>query len=175
MLINTSPAIASRSLLQGVAGGSSCLHFFNSMNKDALLATLIGFVIGLLITGVLLVGPRVVRYLPKIKIPQWTISQPHSTPTPSPAQKEFSITIDSPLPDSIESESEVLVSGSTTSKATVVIQSNVNDAATQAKDDGKYAGKVTLVEGRNEISVTSYLKDKKATQTIMVFYTPENL
>jgi hypothetical protein len=147
------------------------------MNKDALLATLIGFGIGLCITGMLLVGPRIAGFFPKISLslPKFTNNKSVSKPTPTPVQKEFGVTIDSPLADSLESESEVLVSGSTAAGATVVIQGNTNDAAIETKSDGKFAGKLTLVEGRNDITVTSYLKDKKAFQAITVFYTPEEL
>jgi hypothetical protein len=146
------------------------------MNKDALLATLIGFAIGLFITGMLLVGPKLAKYFPKMsfKLPSFSISQktPNTTPTPS---KDFAVSIDSPIPDSIESESTLLVSGTTSADATVVIQGVVDDAAVQTKTDGKYAGKILLIEGKNDITVTSYLKEKKATQTITVFYTPEEL
>ena len=147
------------------------------MNKDALLATLIGFGIGLFITGMLLVGPRIAAFFPKISInlPKFASVKGPSKSTPTPAQKEFGVTIDSPLPDSLESQEEVLVSGSTAAGATVVIAGNINDAAIETKTDGKFAGKLSLVEGKNDITVTSYLKDKKATQTITVFYTPEEL
>jgi hypothetical protein len=151
--------------------------FILVMNKDALLATLIGFGIGLFITGMLFVGPKIAGYFPKISFDFSQFFKPSAKPAQktTPAPKEFSVTVDSPLPDSIESEKEVLVSGSTAPEATVVMQGNVNDAAVQTKADGKFAGKLTLVEGRNEITVVSYLKDKKTTQTVTVFYTPEEL
>jgi predicted PurR-regulated permease PerM len=147
------------------------------MNKDAILATIIGFVIGLFITAMLLVGPKLVNMLPKVnfKLPTISLGLNKPTPTSTPAQKEFSVTIDSPLPDSIESENETLVSGSTAALSTVVIEANTTEAISEVKTDGKYAGKVTLIEGKNDITVTSYNKDKKATQTVTVFYTPETL
>lgn len=145
------------------------------MNKDALLATLIGFAIGLCITGLLLVGPKLAGYLPKFSfsMPKFAKSQPK--PEASPTPSAFALVIDSPLPDSIESEKEVLVSGSSAAGATVVIQGNTNDSAVAVNADGKFAGKIQLIEGKNDISVTSYLKDKKTTQTISVYYTPEEL
>jgi hypothetical protein len=147
------------------------------MNKDAILATIIGFVIGLFITAMLLVGPKLVHMMPKInfKLPTISLGRPKPTPTSAPAQPEFSVTIDSPLPDSIESKNEVLVSGSTAASSTVVIEANTTEAISEVKTDGKYAGKITLIEGKNDITVTSYNKDKKATQTVTVFYTPETL
>lgn len=147
------------------------------MNKDAILATIIGFVIGLFITGMLLVGPKLIHIMPKInfKFPTISLGSTKVTPTTTPAQKEFSVIIDSPLPDSIASESDLLVSGSTMPGSTVVIEANTTEAISEVKTDGKYAGKVTLIEGKNDITVTSYNKDKKATQTVAVFYTPEAL
>jgi hypothetical protein len=145
------------------------------MNKDAILATIIGFVIGLFITGLILVGPKILHLLPKVQINFPTISwfQPKTPPKETSVQIEFSVTIDSPLPESIESEKEMLVSGSTFNGSTVVIEGNTTEAIVTVKEDGKYAGKITLIEGKNDITVTSYNKDKKATQTVTVFYTPE--
>jgi hypothetical protein len=147
------------------------------MNKDAILATIIGFIIGLIITGCILIGPKIVHLLPKIHIslPSITLFQSKPTPKVTNVQKEFSVAIDSPLADSIESEKDVLVSGNTVSGSTIVIEGNTTEAIVTVNDDGKYAGKITLIEGKNDITVTSYLKDKKATQTVTVFYTPETL
>jgi hypothetical protein len=145
------------------------------MNKDAILATIIGFIIGLCITGLVLVGPHLAKYIPKINVHLPTISwmKPKPTPTTTPKQKPFSLTIDSPIPESIESESDLLVSGTTAGGSTVVIQGNSNDAITTATTDGKYAGKITLVEGQNDITVTSYNKKDHSQQTVTVYYTQE--
>jgi hypothetical protein len=147
------------------------------MNKDALLATLIGFGIGLLITGLLLLGPNLTKFLPKIKLPAITLSQPKQkspiTATPTPSQ--FGVTIDSPLAEAIETSTDLLVSGTTTSGSTVVIAGPVDDTTVVAQTDGKYAGKITLTEGKNDIIVTTYNKTKQASQTVTVYYTPESL
>ena len=147
------------------------------MNKDALLATMIGFVVGLVITAILLAGPKLASFLPHISWKLPTFSQSKSVPpaTTAAKQKAFSVTIESPLDQSIQSDSTILVSGSTSGGATVLIDGNTDDAISQVKSDGKYAGKITLVEGENSISVTSFLKGKTATQTVTVFYTPEQL
>ncbi|MCX6791960.1 MAG: hypothetical protein NT149_02895 [Candidatus Gottesmanbacteria bacterium] len=147
------------------------------MNKDAVLATLIGFGIGLLITGLLLVGPNITKSLPKINLP--TISFPQSkqkpavTATPTPSQ--FAVTIESPMAEAIENSTDLLVSGMTSPGATVVIAGSVDDTAVAAQADGKYAGKITLAEGKNDIIVTAYRLLKQANQTITVYYTPESL
>ena len=146
------------------------------MNKDALLATLIGFGIGLLITGLLLAGPNFLKLFPPIKLPTISFSQQKKnavTPTPTPPQ--FAVTIESPLPDSIESNEVLLVSGATSPGATVVIGGPTDETVVVVKDDGKFAGKVTLVEGKNDVVVTSYLNDKQATSAVTAYYTEEEL
>ena len=145
------------------------------MNKDAILATIIGFVIGLTITGLILLGPKVAKYIPKINLHLPTISLLMNKPTPTPKlkQKPFSLTIDSPLPESIASDSDLLVSGTTGAGAMVVIQGNTNDTIVTATPDGKYAAKITLVEGQNTITVTSYHQKDHAVQTVTVYYTEE--
>lgn len=154
------------------------------MNKDALFATLIGLGIGLLLTGIILVGPNIAKSLPSIKWP--TISKitlpsfsfpKKATPTPvntAEQPKKHTITIDSPLDGSIEDKESLLISGTTTKNATVVIQGIQDDTVTAVNTDGKYAGKITLVEGKNDITVTSFSEQKEqVAQTITVFYTPE--
>jgi len=146
------------------------------MNKDALLATLIGFIIGLCITGIILAGPKLIGFIPKfsIKMPSFTLK---STPTPKPENKdtEFRITIDSPIAESIESQKEILVSGTTSPDTTVVVQNDISDAIVKTTEDGKYAGTLKLEEGKNDITVTGYHDGLTMTQSVTVYYTPETL
>jgi hypothetical protein len=146
------------------------------MNKDALLATLIGFGIGLLITGLLLLGPNVVKYFPRIKLPTIARMQTQqtiiSTPTPTP---KTGLKIESPLPEAIEDSTSLLVSGAAPGGSTVIIAGFIDESAVVVGSDGKFAGKVTLGEGKNNIMVTSLLGSKTESQTVTVYYTKENL
>ena len=141
------------------------------MNKDALLATLIGFGIGLLITGLLLVGPNILPLLPKIQRPKHSLV----TPTPTPTPKTNDLIIESPLPDSIENISALLVSGSAPPNTTIVIAGPSDESVVAVTQDGKFAGKLTLVEGKNDITVTALSKDKTSAQNVTVYYTEESL
>lgn len=145
------------------------------MNKDALLATVIGFVVGLCITGLLLMGPKLMAYLPKISLPTISLGQSNPQTTPAADAKDFTLTIDSPLSEAIEHTAEVLVSGTTHPKSTVMIQTDADDEVVLAAEDGKYAGRITLAEGKNDLTVTSYKDGKPETKTVQVFYTPEEL
>ncbi len=154
------------------------------MNKDALIATLIGLSIGLLLTGIILLGPGLAKSIPAITIPKLSSislpdflqKKPKLTPTPEQTAKNdtHAITIDSPLEEAIEQDDVVLVSGTTSKGATVVLQGFVDDVVIDANGDGKYAGKITLVEGKNIIIVTSYNeKNEPVTQQRVLYYTPE--
>lgn len=151
------------------------------MNKDALLATFIGFIVGLLVTGLVLYGPGWAKNFPKIQLPKISWKLPSfgkatSSPTPTPieAPKEHAVTIESPLPDTVEQGEKVLVSGTTSSSSTVIISGPVDDVVIEANGDGKYAGKVTLSEGKNDVAVVSFQKSGAvASRTVSVFYTPE--
>lgn len=148
------------------------------MNKDTLLATIIGLVLGLTITGIFLFSPNLFKMLPHINIPNLSFKPPSTatkkiTPTPTPQPPQF--TISSPLPDSIETNDQLVVSGVTKSNTTVVVAGGIDDDVTTSNSDGKYAGKITLTEGKNDISVTSYIDSKPTTQTVTVHYTQESL
>lgn len=146
------------------------------MNKDALLATFIGLAAGLLITGVLLLGPSLTKSFPKVSLPKISLpsfpqrATPTATPTPP---LTLTITIDSPLPEEIATNDTLLISGITLPGATVVAVGPVDEDVVQTKDGGAYAAKVSLAEGSNEITVTAYKDGKSVAQTVTVFYTPE--
>jgi hypothetical protein len=146
------------------------------MNKDALLATAIGFVIGLAITGLLLVGPSIMQKFPKFSFQMPTLpkAQPKQ-PTPTGKQEIKELTIDSPIAESIEHEKELLVTGKAMPGSIIVLQGVSGEIAVTTNDDGAYAAKVTLVEGKNDVIVTATAKDYTSSKILTVFYTPEAL
>jgi hypothetical protein len=150
------------------------------MNKDAILATVIGFTVGLVVTGLVLFGPTLFKNMPKISFPKitlplWKNGNPSPTPTiETPKSLVHDLVIDSPLPNAIEESASVLVSGTTSDGALVVLSTTTDDSVVTATADGKFAGKITVSEGKNTVSVTSFSKDKKQiTKSVTIFYTPE--
>ncbi|MBI5448764.1 hypothetical protein HY948_00365 [Candidatus Gottesmanbacteria bacterium] len=146
------------------------------MNRDALLATLIGLGVGLVITGLLLVGPTLVK---SISLPKFSFSFPSAKQNPStsptPAPTEFFVSIDSPLAEDIAANDELLVSGKTLEGTIVTVQGPKDEDVVTAKTDGAYAGKVMLIEGKNDITVTAYKDGKQMSQTVTVYFTPEEI
>lgn len=139
------------------------------MNRDAILATVIGFGVGLLIMGSLLLGPNIAQFLPKLNFDFLKTNQQTGTPeAPAPT-----LTIDSPLDEAIESEAAVLVSGKAAPAATIALQGPRDELVVEATREGTYAGRVGLVEGTNTIVVTMYNNGEAASLTKIVYYTPE--
>ena len=147
------------------------------MNKDALLATLIGFIVGMILTACIVVSPKIIRSLSRISItlPKINISAPKHSPTPTITPIITTLTIDSPIMESIATEEEILVSGSAPPHALIVSQSNGSDAVTQSDAQGKYAIKLTLLEGKNDVTVTSYAGNSTLSQNVIVYYSQEKL
>ena len=151
---------------------------FTSMNKDAILATTIGLILGLAIAGVFIFGPGVARSLPKFTLPSFSFPKPttKTLPQPTSAPKEFTLSITAPLPDAVEPKKDVVVSGLTAQGATVVIQGPVDEDVVISGADGAYAGRITATEGKNDITVTAYSEGgtKQAQTAVTIFYTEEN-
>jgi len=150
-----------------------------TMNRDALLATLIGFGVGLLIMGGILVGPKLSIRIPKITIPKIAITLPTRTPkvtpgTQSPTEKA-AFSIDKPVNDSVLSESEIPITGSARDATLVVVQGPGGETVSSPESDGTYAATIALVEGRNDIIVTAYHETEVQELTVTVYYTPETL
>lgn len=156
------------------------------MNKDALMATIIGFFIGIIITSGILFGPKLVKSihiaLPKIQIPALSFkSNPKKTTeqTKNSLEKNSntstSFSIDGPVNESISDADTILVSGKAHPGSFVLIAGLDDETAVQVKSDGKYAGKITLVEGKNTVSVTEFLQTNQTTESISVYYIDETL
>lgn len=149
------------------------------MNKDAILATVIGFGIGLVIAAAVFLGPSIFKNMPKFGLPDfsWIISKLTTSqsvkPTPTPTPSD-TLTIQSPLPEAIEPKNETLVTGTVAPESIVVIEGESSETVAVANSQGAYAGKIVLGEGKNDIVVTSYTKDKVQTLTVRVYYTPED-
>ena len=139
------------------------------MNRDAIIATIIGFGIGLGITGIFLFGPKLIKYLHNMP----TISFPKKAPLPTPTPPNLSLTIDAPIAESIEASNSVLVSGSAPKDSLLILEGPLEEIVLKPNGDGKYAGKVTILEGKNELFVTSYVGGTPSSQSVVVYYTPE--
>jgi hypothetical protein len=156
------------------------------MNRDAIIATCIGIIFGVCIAALVLVGPKIGSYISSIPKPSFSFSLPSFfsftkkeekpiNPTNNPSAAITDITIDSPLPDTIISESEILISGKTIPNATVVATNQFGDWTTTSDSTGVYALTVTLSEGLNTLTLTSWNTDKEYSKQLSLYQTGAKL
>lgn len=144
------------------------------MNKDALLATIIGFGIGIVITVVILFTPNLAKYFPNLHLPSFS-----SPTTKTNTQKKntstngiVSFSVESPTEEAIVDKAVLLVSGTAKDQTIIVLEGQLDEKVVEPKD-GKFAGEVTLAEGKNTITVTNYQDSTPESKTITVYYTEE--
>jgi hypothetical protein len=89
------------------------------------------------------------------------------TPTPKPNDAEHQ----SP-PESIEQKNKAHLGASPQRHRRHRGESTENVIIANA--EGSYAGKISLGEGKNEITVTSYAGANVQAQSVTVYYTPED-
>jgi hypothetical protein len=153
------------------------------MNKDAFLATVIGFMLGLAITSLILFAPGTLKSLSGVKINlSWLafLNSAKSTPPAIPKNNETAetkepLTVDAPLPDTITDNAVLLVSGSALPGSVVIIAGPVDETVSRTGSDGKYAGKITVNEGKNNLLISSYLDQKVTVKNLDIFYTVDKL
>ena len=122
------------------------------MKKEMLVAVVIGFLLGLVITyGI---------YRLRIAGNQKT-ANPVTSPAPSssPSDAESLITIHSPEDGRVQSEKSTTVTGSTISEAYVVLFVNNTEYIRQADGDGNFSFEVTLEDGSNLLTLEVLTED----------------
>lgn len=145
------------------------------MNKDAVLASVIGFGIGLLITGGILFGPRLIGSLKEKfaskggQVASANTNKQGATPTSLPSN---TFTIDSPQAETIATSGTITVSGKATPGSMVLLAGDVEETALEASPDGSYSGTLSLKEGKNDIIVSNSVNGKETLKKITVYLPP---
>lgn len=134
------------------------------MRKEVIIAIIIGFGLGLIITFGIWTANRALRELP----PEEAVPTPAEEITPTPT---FSLTIREPEDNSISSEEKITIAGTTAPGAVVVILYQEGEKILEADKDGNFETEITLVGGANEVEVSAYdSKGNEASQTLTIVY-----
>jgi hypothetical protein len=150
------------------------------MNKDAILASVIGFGIGLFITGAVLIGPtalpmfrKMISGIGKGSVQSLTTK---TTPTPTTATSSDArtLSIDSPQDESITNNDSLTVSGKAPKETIVVVAGNVDESVVTVSATNTFQAKITLKEGINDISVTNLTNETPTNKHFTVYYTPKS-
>ena len=139
------------------------------MRKEVLIAIIIGFALGLVITfGVWTANRAIKETAPQEEGPAEEVKVEEPTPTPIP---QFSLTITTPKDNSISNEEGVEVSGKTTPQAIVVILYQEGEKILEADEKGEFSTEITLAGGANEIEISAHDQEgNETTQILTVVY-----
>jgi hypothetical protein len=136
------------------------------VKKEVLIAIIIGFGLGLVITFGIWTANKALK-----KVPPTPAPPEEAVATPTPAPEELSLIITSPEDESISAEEKIEVVGKTALQATVVILYQEGEKIIQADGEGNFSSEITLVGGSNQIEITAYDQDgNEVGKTINVVY-----
>lgn len=137
------------------------------MKKEVLIAIVIGFALGLVITFGIWTANQALKKPAVEEIPPSEV-ETALTPTPMP---EFSLLITSPEDNSISSKTSIEVNGQTIPSAIVVILYQEGEKILEADGNGNFSTEITLAGGENEITISAYdQEDNEISKTLTVVY-----
>lgn len=127
------------------------------MKKEVFIAVILGLGIGLFITY----GFYRAR---TALVPTTKPTDLSGTPLPSGIQAESTLIINAPEDESLTTDKQVTIAGTTEPNSFVVVLVGESDTITTADETGNFTVKDTLKEGGNGITITSISEDGTQTQ-----------
>lgn len=149
------------------------------MNKDAILASGIGFGVGLLITGGILLGPTLLSQITsKTQEVRNQVQSPQVQPQKNndaqvAGDQTTSFSIDSHQSETIVDSDKISINGKAKDGTFVVIAGDLEEQAAVASGN-TYSIPVLLKEGKNDITVTNIDGDQATVQKLTLYYTPKS-
>lgn len=137
------------------------------MRKEVILAIIIGFALGLVITfGIWTANKALTKNKTQTPDQETTTQVDVVTPTPS-----FFLEVSSPEDQSLSNEAKITLSGKTQPGATVVVAYETAEDIVDADENGAFASNITLVAGTNEIIITAFdANGNQVNKTVNVVY-----
>jgi hypothetical protein len=158
------------------------------MNKDALLATIIGFIIGLCLTVIIVFGPNLIKSInsksafqfPKLSfnlsLPNFKpVKQSKNNYNPPPKDNQENLSVDSPQDESIVDNENLAISGKATQKSKIILSSSIEEKIYETNSDGLFVGSIKIKEGKNIIHVLSIQGKSTHQKLLTIYYTSEKL
>ncbi len=151
------------------------------MNKDTILAIIVGFGLGLLVAFSFVSLPSFLKkgfqlqfQLPHLSFLSFQKGTPSSS-IPSTAPPTSKLVITGPESGSISASNKITLTGNTKPGNTIIVNTNLEDKVLPASPNGSFQIDLKLSEGINDISVSSYQNSETPpdSQDINISYTPE--
>jgi hypothetical protein len=138
------------------------------MKKEVLIAIVIGFALGLLITFGIWTANKALKTQSETPIEE-VKTEPAAEPTSTPTG--FSLSILSPEDEALIDTSKTEIKGLSVADAIIVIAAEKEEKIIEADENGSFATEISLIRGINEITVTAFNPEgEKTSQTLNVVY-----
>ncbi|PIU32986.1 hypothetical protein COY29_01255 [Candidatus Woesebacteria bacterium CG_4_10_14_0_2_um_filter_39_14] len=125
------------------------------MKKEILIAIIIGFILGLVITFGIWTANKSLQENSKTQKTEVSETQPVVTEI-SPEEGQIPLIISSPENNALVNQEKIEIIGQTTAQATVIILYEEGEEVFQADEKGEFSQEITLVGGANEIKITAF-------------------
>ena len=122
------------------------------MKKEVVLAIIVGFSLGLVITFGIYTARRALRRQAPV------ISSPEASPSPSPTPSH-GLTITSPAEEALLDQDKVTLQGLTTPNSLVTIITPQDNLLVTANSAGEFQIQISLVGGVNHLQIVSLTPD----------------
>lgn len=133
------------------------------MPREALIAIVIGFLFGLIITFGVYTANR------SLKEKEVTVEAPSPTTLPSPeSSPQPLLVIDSPENESLVSEEKLVLRGHTSPEAIIAVFTEENEHLLTASREGTFSAEIKLVKGVNYIKVMAVDKQNQKTEEDLI-------
>ncbi len=137
------------------------------MKKEVLIAIIIGFALGLLITFGIWTANKAILTKSEAQ-PEEKEAKEIVEPTPPIG---FTLNILSPQDEALIDTNKAEIKGSSVAAAIIVIAAENEEKIIEADENGSFATEVSLVRGINEITITAFNQEgEKTSQTLNVVY-----
>ncbi len=124
------------------------------MKKEILIAIIIGFVLGLVITFGIWTANKSLKE-GSTNQPQETVEN-NNNPTPTQTQEKMQLTIISPEDNDLVNQEKVQIVGKTSPGAEVAAAYPDGEKIIEADENGDFTLDITLVGGGNEITISAF-------------------
>ena len=123
------------------------------MRKEVLIAIIIGFSLGLVITfGIWTANKAIKQTAPNQQEESTQAEQPTQIPTPA----SIGLQILSPEDNSLVNQEKIIISGKASLAGTIIILYENGEKIIDSDSSGNFSAEIILISGENEIIVTAY-------------------
>jgi hypothetical protein len=141
------------------------------MKKEILIAIIIGFILGLIITFGIWTANKSLQENNNTSLTQENENQPIVSETSPNNEEKVSLTITSPENNSLLDQEDIEITGQTSPLANLVILFEDGEEIIQADQQGEFKTEITLNGGANEITITAFDQDgNEASKVLNLVY-----